>query len=116
MNVLKNDDLKNVPTAQTALGKLQERSLTQDAPSLFQPSQNMGFGQGVNEISTFNEALGAVNLSSLSAIENLIADESKLSHLKNNFIDSFNPTNNLNVQDSAKVWQQEESKIQSSAT
>ncbi|MFN9898781.1 MAG: hypothetical protein ACK55Z_08325 [bacterium] len=44
MNVLKNDDLKNVPTAQTALGKLQERSLTQDAPSLFQPSQNMGFG------------------------------------------------------------------------
>jgi len=59
----------------------------------------------VNEISTFNEALGAVNLSSLSAIENLIADESKLSHLKNNFIDSFNPTNNLNVQDLAKVWQ-----------
>ena len=51
----------------------------------------MGFGQGVNEISTFNEALGAVNLSSLSAIENLIADESKLSHLKNNFIESFHP-------------------------
>jgi len=44
MNILKNDDLKNVPTAQTALGKLQERSLTQDVPSLFQPSQNMGFG------------------------------------------------------------------------
>jgi hypothetical protein len=55
----------------------------------------MGFGQGVNEISTFNEALGAVNLSSLSAIENLIADESKLSHLKNNFIESFNPINNF---------------------
>ena len=51
----------------------------------------MGFGQGVNEISTFNEALGTVNLSSLSAIENLIADESKLSHLKNNFIESFHP-------------------------
>lgn len=93
-NLIKNEDLKNVPTAQTVLGKMQERSLTQDAPSLFQPSQNMGFGQGVNEISTFNEALCAFNLSSLSAIENLIADESKLSHLKNNFIESFNPSIN----------------------
>jgi hypothetical protein len=54
----------------------------------------MGFGQGVNEISTFNEALCVFNLSSLSAIENLIADESKLSHLKNNFIESFNPSIN----------------------
>jgi hypothetical protein len=47
----------------------------------------------VNEISTFNEALGVVNLSSLSAIENLIANESKLSNFKNNYIESFNPTN-----------------------
>ena len=74
---------------------MQERSQTQDASSLFQPSQNMGFGQGLNEISTFNEALEAVNLSSLSAIENLIADEIKLKNLKNNFIKSFNYTNNF---------------------
>jgi hypothetical protein len=37
-NINMNEELKNMPTAQTALGKLQERSLTQDAPSLFQPS------------------------------------------------------------------------------
>jgi hypothetical protein len=55
----------------------------------------MSFGQGVNKISTFNEALGAVNLSSLSAIENLITDKSKLSNLKNNFIEFFNHNNNF---------------------